>query len=85
MSSTMLTDKEQDMHYQMYGFRQPYLPAGVTIRRVRLDDRDAILHMSRASDIFEGHDYLSIRYQEYIADPDRYMYLAEKDGKVVKY
>ena len=81
----MLTEEEQDRHYQMFGVRQPYLPPGVRIRRARLDDREAILDMSRTSDIFEGHDYLSIRYQEYIDDPDRYLYLAEKDGQVVTY
>ena len=80
----MSTEKE-DIHYPMYGARQPYFPRGVKIRGARLDDRDAILDMSRLSDIYEGRDSLPIRYQEYVEDPDRYMYLAEKDGQVVEY
>ena len=80
-----MSTEEEDIHYPMYGARQPYLSHGVIIRGARLDDRDAILDMSRLSDIYEGRDSLPIRYQEYIEDPDRYMYLAEKDGQVVEY
>ena len=85
MSSLILTEEEKNRHYEMFGVRQPCLPSGVTIRRARLDDRDAILDMSRTSDIYEGRDSLSIRYQEYMDDPDRYVYLAEKQGQVVRY
>ena len=85
MSTVLLTEKEQERYLEMYGVRQPDLPPGVTLRRARLEDREAIMEMSRMADISGGHDYLGIRYQEYAADPDRYMYLAEKEGKVVRY
>ena len=54
---------KKDIHYPMYGVRQPYLPHGVIVRGARLEDSDAILDMSRRADIFISlYRYISIPF-----------------------
>ena len=78
-----LTSEEEKLYFTWSGLKAPDVPDGVNIRLAEPKDYNSVMEMSSSSDIFEGHDYLSIRYEEYAKDPDRYMFLAEKNNKVV--
>ena len=56
-------------------------PPGVTMRRATLDDFQAIQDLT--SEAARGHDYLVAKYDQYMQDSDRYIYVAVKDGQVV--
>ena len=63
-------------------FAKEEVPAGVTLRAARVDDYQAIMEFSEG--LVNGRDYLPGLYHRYLANPTRYLSVAELDGKVVR-
>ena len=53
----------------------------VVVRRATPDDYDAIVRLSEG--LYEGYDYVPDIYFKCLEDPNRYMQVAEWNGKVV--
>ena len=57
------------------------MSSSVTFREATSADYDDVMNIG---DIYDGLDYLPVRYHDYCADPRRHMFVAEDDGKVVR-
>ena len=53
----------------------------ITFRRATLADYDDVMNINE--NVYEGADYLPARYYSFCQDPQRHMFVAEDDGKVV--
>ena len=60
-----------------------YSPApGIICRRARLSDYEAVLAI--IPDLYSGMDYIPARYNRYLSEPERLLYVMEKDTKIVR-
>ena len=53
----------------------------ITFREATAADYDDVMKIS--DNIYEGLDYLPARYHEFCEDPERHMFVAEDEGRVV--
>ena len=53
----------------------------IVFRQATSDDYENVMNIS--DNIYEGMDHLPVRYHDYCKDPQRHMFVAEADGKVV--
>ena len=83
MAEVVLTAQEKAMYYRTTGSVTPDMPPGTILREATLEDYAGVMEMSRVSGIFNGHDYLSVKYNEYIQDPNRHMFVVEKYENIV--
>ena len=54
----------------------------ITFREATAADYDDVMNISDG--IYDGFDYLPVRYHDFCKDPQRHMFVAEDDGKVVR-
>ena len=59
-------------------------PPGVSMRRATEADFDGIKQLTASSIALKGADFLVANYHEYIHEPERYLYVALKDDRVVR-
>ena len=57
------------------------MSCGIILREATAADYDDVMDFSVS--IYEGLDCLPVRYHEFCKDPERHMFAAEDDGKVV--
>ena len=63
-------------------FCRMHSPApGIVCRRARMNDYSAVLDINR--DVYSGFDYMEARYTRYMNDPQRIIYVMEKDNRIV--
>lgn len=53
----------------------------LAIRRARLADHAAMLHITRT--VWEGHDYVPFVWDRWLRDPNGAVLVADRDGRAV--
>ncbi len=61
----------------------PNAQTGITFRRARPTDKEAVLHFCQQ--IWNGHDYIPWVWDEWIADSKNYLYVGELGGKAISF
>ena len=59
------------------------MSSSITFRDATSADYDDVMNISDV--LYDGMDYLPTRYHEYCKDPQRHLFVAEDDGKVVSF
>ena len=77
----MFTSEDNALYQRLTHQDLPAIPTGLTIRKARPDDYDAVMGFSEG--VLDGTDYLPALYHEYLAHPTRYLYVAVFNGDVV--
>lgn len=67
---------------EMLGGIEFETPPGVVLKRATKADFEGVKELTKAT--LQGTDFLTSNYMRYMEDPERFIYLALKDGKVVR-